>query len=329
MKRIMKSLDLWDVLLALACLVCFAAAALLIPNFASPFNLSQLAASAAEKALLLLPMALLIIVREIDLSIASMLALASVVFGLSLQVGMPTPAAVLVTILAGSGMGLINGLLVSRLGLQSLVVTLGTMALYRGVGYVLLGTGSINVLPPEVVEFGIGYVPGTKIPLTIVPFLVLAPIFVIVLQRMPAGKRIYAVGGSPDVARYSGIDTARLVQRLFVLSGAVAAIAGIVYTARLSNARANNALGMELDVITVVLLGGISVFGGKGKLTGAMLALVLISLIRNILALNQVGGDAQGMVVGLLLIGSLIVGNAWRSASERFNRSRALRVTQG
>ena len=329
MKRILQSLDLWDVLLAVACLTCFTAAAVLVPNFASPFNLSQLAASAAEKALLLLPMALLIIVREIDLSIASVLALSSVVFGLALQAGLPTPAAVIVTVLAGSLMGLVNGVLVSRLGLQSLVVTLGTMALYRGIGYVLLGTGSINVLPPEIVDFGIGYLPGTKIPLTILPFIFLAPIFVVVLQRTAIGKRIYAVGGSPDVARYSGIDTARLIQRLFVLSGAVAAIAGIVYTARLSNARANNALGMELDVITVVLLGGISVFGGKGKLTGAMLALVLISLIRNILALNQVGGDAQGMVVGLLLICSLIVGNAWRSAQERFNRSRALRVTQG
>jgi rhamnose transport system permease protein len=329
MKRFLTTLDFWDVLLAAACVLCFLGAAIFVPNFASPFNLSQLAASSAEKALLLLPMALLIIVREIDLSIASVLALASVVFGLLLQAGIPTLAAVPLTLLAGALMGLFNGVLVSRLGLQSLVVTLGTMALYRGIGYVLLGTGSINVLPSEIVDFGVGYVPGTKIPLTIVPFAILAPIFVVVLQRTAIGKRIYAVGGSPDVARYSGIDTARLIQRLFVLSGAVAAVAGIVYTARLSNARANNALGMELDVITIVLLGGVSVFGGKGKLTGAMLALILISLIRNILALKQVGGDAQGMVVGLLLIGSLIVGNAWRSAQERFNRSRAMRVTQG
>jgi rhamnose transport system permease protein len=116
---------------------------------------------------------------------------------------------------------------------------------------------------------------------------------------------------------------------LFVVSGVVAAIAGIVYTARLSNARANNALGMELDVITIVLLGGVSVFGGKGRLTGVMLALVLIAIIRNVLALNQIGGDAQGMIIGLILIGSLMVGNSWRSTREMLSRSRALRETKG
>ena len=131
------------------------------------------------------------------------------------------------------------------------------------------------------------------------------------------------------MARYSGIDMRRMVLNLFVVSGVIAAIAGIVYTARLSNARANNALGMELDVITIVLLGGVSVFGGKGRLTGVMLALVLIAIIRNVLALNQIGGDAQGMIIGLLLIGSLLVGNYWRSTQELLSRSRAMRETKG
>jgi rhamnose transport system permease protein len=162
-----------------------------------------------------------------------------------------------------------------------------------------------------------------------VPFVLLAPVFAIVLQKTATGKRLYALGGSPEAARYSGINTRRMVLALFVVSGVVAAIAGIVYTARLANARANNALGMELDVITIVLLGGVSVFGGKGKLTGVMLALVLIAIIRNVLALNQIGGDAQGMIIGLLLIGSLLVGNYWRSLEERLSRSRALRETKG
>ena len=177
-------------------------------------------------------------------------------------------------------------------------------------------------------DFGINNLPGTQIPWTVVPFLLLAPVFAVVLQKTPTGKRIYALGGNPEVARYSGIDIKRMVFRLFVVSSVVAAIAGIVYTARLSNARANNALGMELDVITIVLLGGVSVFGGKGKLTGVMLALALIAIIRNVLALNQIGGDAQGMVIGLLLIGSLLVGNFWRSAQETRQRSRAMRETQ-
>ena len=327
--RFLRKLDFWDMLLAGACLAVVLYAAIFVPNFLSAFNLSQLAASASEKALLILPMALLIITREIDLSVASMLALTSVVFGLLVQAGVPTLVAIPLTLMAGGVLGAFNGFLVTAFGLQSLVVTLGTMALYRGIGYILLGSGSVNILPPAVVDFGIKNLPGTQIPLTILPFLVLAPIFAVILQKMPVGKRIYAIGGNPEVARYSGINTRHMILRLFIVSGVVAGIAGIVYTARLSNARANNALGMELDVITIVLLGGISVFGGRGKLTGVMLALLLIAVIRNVLALNQIGGDAQGMIIGLLLIGSLLVGNYWRSAQEMLNRSRSLRGTKG
>ena len=323
MRKLLATIDFWDLLLAFACLAAFAYAAFSIPNFLSGFNLSQLAASASEKALLILPMTLLVIAREIDLSIASVLALSSVVFGLLTQAGVPTLAAIPATVAFGGLLGAFNGFLVTALGLQSLVVTLGTMALYRGIGYILLGTGSINLLPPSVVEFGIGTVPGTQVPWTILPFLALAPAFAVVLQRTPADKRLYALGGSPEVARYSGIDTRRMVFRLFVLSGLVAAVAGIVYTARLSNARANNAFGMELDVITIVLLGGVSVFGGRGRLTGVVLALVLIAIIRNVLALNQIGGDAQGMIIGLLLIVTF-----WRSTQEALSRTRAMRQTQ-
>lgn len=328
MRKLIASVDLWDLLLLAACAAMLLYAGLFVPNFMTSFNLSQLAASASEKALLILPMALLIIAREIDLSIASVLALSSVVFGLMVQAGYPLAVAIPLTLVTGAVLGAVNGILVTGLGLQSLVVTLGTMALYRGIGYIFLGTGSVNILPPALVDFGIYNVPGTMIPWTIVPFLLLAPIFAIGLQKTAAGKRLYAIGGNPEVARYSGIDVRRTLFRLFVLSGTIAAIAGIVYTARLSNARANNALGMELDVITIVLLGGVSVFGGKGRLTGVMLALLLISVIRNVLALNQIGGDAQGMIIGLLLIGSLVVGNSWRAAQDRMTRSRAMRATQ-
>ena len=327
MKKQRFAFEFWDVLLLVACTAVIVFAAIFVPNFLSPFNLTQMAASASEKALLILPMALLIIAREIDLSIASVLALTSVLFGLMVQAGFPTPLALALTLVFGGALGSINGLLVTRLGLQSLVVTLGTMALYRGIGYILLGTGSVNQLPPVIMDFGIENIPGTIIPWTIVPFLILAPIFAVVLQRTATGKRLYALGGSPEVARYSGINIRRSVFRLFMLSGVIAAIAGIVYTARLSNARANNALGMELDVITIVLLGGISVFGGKGRLTGVMLALLLITVIRNVLALNQISGDAQGMIIGLLLIGSLLIGNIWRASAEKFTRSRALRAS--
>lgn len=300
----------WDNFLGVLTMLVLGYAVVGVPNFASAFNISQAIAGVSERALIVLPMVLLIIAREIDLSVASILALTSVVFGLMVQAGVPLLLAVPLTLVAGGVCGAFNGLLVTRLGLPSLVVTLGTMALFRGIGYILLGSDSINDFPDGFLDFGINMVGPTPIPWTIVPFLILAPVFAIVQQKMPLGRRIYAIGGNPDAARYSGIRLARTVFGLFVTSGVVCAAAGMVYAARLANARANNALGIELDVITIALLGGISVFGGKGKLTGVLWALLLVATIRNVLGLLQIGGDAQGTVIGLLLIVSLLASNA-------------------
>ena len=148
------------------------------------------------------------------------------------------------------------------------------------------------------------------------PFLVLAPVFAVVLQRSAVGRRIYAIGGNPDAAHYAGVRIGRIRLGLFVVSGLVCAVAGIVFTARLANARADNAIGMELDVITIALLGGVSVFGGRGKLTGVFYALILIATLRNVLGLLKVGGDAQGTVIGLLLIVSLLLS----TTAQRFYR---------
>lgn len=310
LRALLSRLDPWSLLLAALTIGVFGYGIIFVPNFFTAFNLSQLTAGVAEKALLMLPMVLLIIAREIDLSVASILALTSVLLGMLLKADVPIIVAIVIVVAAGGLLGAFNGLIVTKLGLPSLVVTLGTMAMYRGIGYIFLGTGSINVFPDSLTTFGIEDVPGTRIPLVIIPFLILAPIFAMVLQSMPFGRRIYAIGGNPAAALYSGIAVDKVRFRLFVISGLVCAIAGIVYTARLANARANNALGMELDVITMVLLGGVSVWGGKGKLTGVLWALVLIATLRNILGISQVGGDAQGLVIGLLLIGSLLLSNS-------------------
>lgn len=310
----------WEGFLAALTLLLLAAALLLVPNFASAFNLSQAAAGVSEKALLALPLVLLIVAREIDLSIASVLALASVVLGILVQAGASLPLAALGALATGAAAGAFNGALVAGLGLPSLVVTLGTLALFRGLGYILLGTGSVNAFPDAFTDLGIGTVAGTVVPWTLVPFLLLAPLFAVLLQRTPTGRRIHALGGNPEAARYAGVDGRRLVFALFVTSGVVAALAGIVFTARLANARANNALGFELDVITVALLGGVSVLGGRGTLTGVFWALLLLATLRNVLGLLQVGGDAQGIFVGLLLIGVLLAGNAAQPLFDRVRR---------
>ena len=297
----------WDAFLAVLTGATLTYAAIAVPNFATAFNISQAIAGVSERALIVLPMVLLIIAREIDLSVASMLALSSVVFGVAVQAGAPISLAILAALLTGLVGGALNGALVTMLGLPSLVVTLGTLALFRGVGYIILGSGSVNEFPEAFTDFGVNTVGGSLVPWTIVPFLVLAPIFAILLQKSAIGRRIYAIGGNPDVALYAGVRVGRIRLALFAISGVVSALAGIVFTARLANARADNAVGLELDVITIALLGGVSVFGGKGRLIGVFFALVLIAALRNILGLLQIGGDAQGTVIGLLLIGSLLL----------------------
>jgi rhamnose transport system permease protein len=316
MSRLARFLN-WDLFLAVLALATLGYAAAFVPGFATAFNVSQAIAGMSEKALIVLPMVLLIIAREIDLSVASILALSSVVLGILIEAGVPLPAAILVVLAAGAAAGAFNGALVTALRLPSLVVTLGTLAMFRGIGYIILGTASVNQFPDAFTNFGIYNVGDTPLPWTIVPFLVLAPVCAIVLQKTPTGRRIYAIGGNPDTARYSGVRMRRIQFSLFVVSGVVSAIAGIVFTARLANARANNAVGFELDIITIALLGGVSVFGGRGRLTGVLWALVLVATIRNVLGLSQIGGDAQGTVIGLLLIVALFAGSAAERLFER------------
>ena len=318
----------WDVFICAVAVAALLVGLTVFDNFGSAFNISQMIAGVSERALIVLPMMLLLITRDIDLSVASTLALTSVILGLMLQGGMPLAPAILLTLVAGGLLGAFNGLLVTVVGLPSLVVTLGTMALFRGIGYMLLGSGSVNVLPDALLDFGFTNVGGLPLPWTIMPFLVILPVFGVVLHRTALGRRIFAIGGNPITALYSGIPVNHIRFGLFVFSGVICSIAGIIYTARLANARANNAFGMELDVITIAMLGGVSVFGGRGGVAGVVGALCLVALIRNLLGINGVGGDAQSTLVGAMLIAALLAGTFVPRVIARA-RSRRDRKTLG
>ncbi|GAB3617715.1 ABC transporter permease [Okibacterium endophyticum] len=312
----------WHYLLAYATMAIAAIAAVLTPPFVSPNNLTQLVAGVSDRALIILPLALIIIIREIDLSVASIMGLCSVTLGVTLQAGVPLPVALVVTMAVGAAAGAFNGFFVSFLRLPAIIVTLGSLALFRGLCYIILGSQSINTFPEALTNFGFLNIPGTRIPYVILPFIVLAIVYAIVLHKSGTGRRILALGGNPDAAKYSGVRTRRLTMWLFITTGLVCSIGGIVYTARLASSRADNAFGLELDVITIVFLGGVSMLGGKGNVAGIIWALALVSIVRNVLGLNQVGGDVQGTVVGLILIGSLLLTNTVGATFSRRRRSR-------
>lgn len=312
----------WEVLLVVLLLLTIILGNSLSPYFLTPFNFSLMVESFVEIAILSLSMTLIIIAGEIDLSVASVLGLSSVMMGITWNAGIPLWLDIVIALAVGSLAGLFNGLLVTRLGLPSLVVTLGTLALYRGLAYVILGSQAVSNFPSDYTNFGIGYIPGTLIPWTFLLFVLLALLCIVVLHRSWIGRQIYAIGNNKEAARFAGIRVNRVKLLLFVLSGLLAALAGIVLTARISSARADNALGFELYVVTVVLLGGINIFGGRGSLVGVILALFVIGGLRNALGLIDVSGDVQNIIVGALLVFSVLGPNIAQRIQAAVSRRR-------
>ncbi len=322
MKRVRSLLFSWEALLVILLATCCVLGSVLSPYFLTGFNFYALTSNIMEIAIMALPMTLIIIVGEIDLSVASVLGLASVVLGLIWQTGHPLWLAIGVALLVGVLAGALNGMLVTRLGLPSLVVTIGSLALFRGLAYVVLGDQAVSNFPAAFTNLGFGTIPGSEIPWSGLIFAILALIFAVVLHFSSLGRQFYAMGNNKEAARFTGINVQRTKLILFIVSGLLAALAGIIFTARVSSARPDNALGFELDVVTVVLLGGINIFGGSGSLLGVVLAIFIVAAIQNILSLLNISGDIQSLAIGLLLILSVLGPNIARRIQVAIARRR-------
>ena len=312
----------WETLLVLAIAGLVGLGTVLSPFFLTPGNFANLIAALMEVAIMAMPMTLIIVAGEIDLSVESMAGLASSLIGFLWAAGVPLTVAIPIVLLAGALGGLLNGLLVARGGLPSLVVTLGTLALFRGLALIVLGPRGISNFPPEFTELGFGHVPGTLIPWPFVVFLGLAVLLGIVLHRTWIGRQVYAIGKNVGAARYSGVRVMRLKVGLFMLSGLIASLAGIILTARLSSARADAASGMTLTVVTVVLLGGVNIFGGSGSIPGVALAVIAVAVLQNALRLASVTVEVQSIALGLLLILSVVIPNSAHRAKSAIDRVR-------
>ena len=323
MKRLTSFLTSWEALLVLLLLIGVVIGAVLSPYFLSSFNLEYaLPSNVMEIAIMALPMTLIIIAGEIDLSVASVLGLASVVLGLLWESGHPLWLAIGVALLVGLVAGCLNGLLVTKLALPSLVVTIGTLALYRGLAYVVLGDQAVSDFPTAFTNLGFGTIPGTQIPWSSLIFAILVVVFGVVLHFGRWGRQIYAMGNNKEAARFSGINVGRVKLMLFMLSGVIAALAGVIFTARFSSARPDNAVGFELYVVTVVLLGGVNIFGGRGSLLGVVLAIFIVAILQNVLGLKNISGDIQSLAIGLLLILSVLGPNVARRIQDVIARRR-------
>ena len=237
-QRWTRLLARWETLLILALIGLIALGASLSPFFLTAGNFSNLVAALMEVAIMAVPMTLIIIAGEIDLSVESMAGLASAILGFLWAAGVPLWIGIPVVLIVGALGGLTNGLLVARIGLPSLVVTLGTLALFRGLALIVLGPRGVSDFPPAFTELGFGHVPGTLIPWPFVIFALLAVGLGIVLHRTWVGRQVFAIGKNAGAARFSGVRVTRVKVGLFVLSGLIASLAGIILTSRLSSARA-------------------------------------------------------------------------------------------
>lgn len=293
----------------------------LVPNFQGPLTITYLLREVAPILLIALPMTLVIITEEIDLSVASIVGLASVLVGLMTQAGIPFWIAAVVALLAGAVAGTINGFLVTVVGLPSLAVTIGTLALFRGIAVGLLGTTAITEFPERWTGLARMNIPGTPVPLVILAFVVLAIAFAVVLHYTPFGRSLYAIGLNKEAAAFSGIDVGRTKFVLFVASGVVSAFAGIYFTLLYSNARGDNAMGLELQIIAAVLLGGVSIFGGRGALHGVIAGVLLIGTLASALRLASITSDIINVVTGLLLIASVVSSSLFGWARGRTRKT--------
>jgi rhamnose transport system permease protein len=266
-----------------------------------------------------LPLTLIVITGEIDLSVASMLGLSGVAMAELFKHGWPIWPAMGAAIVLGMLLGAFNGFLVTRVGLPSLAVTIGTLTLYRGIAQGILPTDTIGGFPAHLTNIGVVPIPGTHIPYSIAFFGVLAVVFAVVLHATPLGRAIFAIGAGQEAAFFAGIRVKRIKFWLYVLSGMLCGFAGVLWTLRFASARYDSGIGLELYVVTIVLLGGVSIFGGRGSILGVVLAVAVLGTLQTALTADLMPAQDQNIVVGALLLASVIVPNG----ADIYRRGRA------
>ena len=298
-----------EVIAAALLAVGFTLSAVLLPRFLDADYLLDRSTIDMEAGLLAIAMTFVIGAGHIDLSVASILALtAALVATLNASLGVPLLPLAVAAPFIGGVLGAVNGLVVTRLGLPSLIVTLATMAGYRGLTQVLIGDRSVPA-PEWFTGFDQMLVAGW-VPMPVVVFLVTAAVLAAVLHKTLFGRYVLAIGTNPEAALYSGVPVARATLAIFVLSGMAAGAAAMMTFSRLKVARWDAARGMELDVITAVVLGGASIFGGRATVVGSAVALVLIFVLHTAMGLRNISLQIQNGAVGALLIVAVLLSSA-------------------
>lgn len=307
----------WELVLILLILVAGAWSAVLSPYFLDAANLFDLTKPYIVIGLMALGLTFVVISGDIDISVASTLALTMVIFAQLWHGGANIGLASVIALAVGTLLGTANGFLVSVLNLPSLAVTLGTLAAYRGLAFVILGGGGVTGFPETFTRLGFGYVGKSLVPVSLVILLLFGGALTLLLHGTRFGRYVYAIGANREAARFSGIPVVRVRILLFALSGFMAAASGLLYAGFFGTARADAAGGALLDVVTAVVLGGVDIFGGLGTIGGVLLALLLVATLRNGMGVANIPGSIQNIVIGVLLLAAILAGNLSRAVRGR------------
>ena len=284
-------------------------------KFLTVDNLLQQGRFMTEVGLIAIPMTYIIITGGIDLSVGSILGLTAIVLGWTWQeLGFPLELAIITGILSGTVAGFVNGLFIVRVGVPPLIMTLATLALYRGLAEGISEARSARGYPEWFFKLGQGELLG--IPTQLWLLIIAVIIFAIILARTRLGRALYAIGNNELGARFSGLTVNRHLLLIYTFSGFMSAVAGYIFVSRVSTTRSDMGTGIELDVIAAVVLGGTSIFGGTGSVPGTIIGVVLIQLLKNGLVLTGVTSDATIVVIGSVLIFAILVNNFIQSRRD-------------
>lgn len=297
-----------EVILALILILALLLLATQTDRFLTTENLLNQGRLMAEVGLVALPMTFIIITAGIDLSVGSILGLTAIVLGVGWKnFGLPLEGAILVALAVGTFAGFVNGWFITRINVPPLIMTLASLALYRGLAEGISQARSVRGYPDWFFQLGQGEVFGVPTQLWILSIaIVIAWAF---LAFTVFGRSLYAIGHNETGARFSGIPVDRYKMIIYTASGFMASLAGCIFVSRVSTTRSDMGTGLELDVIAAVVLGGTSIFGGVGTITGTVLGFIMIQLLKNGLSLTGVKGDATIIVIGSVLILSILLTN--------------------
>ncbi len=297
----------WEVILVLM----FVFEIILFTNlseyFLDYFNMMNATFTFMEKAILALPMIFVIMSGDIDISVAAIIALCSFAMGYASAAGAETASIVLIGLAVGITAGAFNGFFITRFGMPAIAVTLATSSLFRGISQAVLEDHAYTVYPESFAYFGQGYVGDTVIPFELLLFVVLAVIMGFVLHKTTCGRKLYAIGNSESAARFSGIRVNRIRMINFILNGLFAGISAVLLTSRIGSTRPNIATGFELEAIMLVVLGGVSITGGKGNIFGVILAVFFIGYLKFGMGLMMLSAKVMIITTGMLLIVAVLL----------------------